>query len=214
MYYLFSLFFIFLAFCALFGAYKLLIKQHWLIAWIKGTAGVLLIFVAVFFTLVAWDLTSYKSLDMDKEIASVSMVQKGNQDFSVEVSTPDGKKHKFELKGDLWQLDARILKWGGPIAFFGIKPGYRLERISGRYLSLEDERSKIRTVYSLDGGSVLDFWSFLKRNTWLPWMKPQYGSAAYLPLNNGAIYTLLLSQSGLVAKPVNDAAMRAVQSWQ
>jgi hypothetical protein len=214
MYFLFSLFFIFLALCALYGAYKLLIKQHWLIAWIKGTAGVLLILLAVCLSLIAWDITSYKSLDLNKEIASVSMVKNGNQDFTVEVSTPDGKKNKFDLKGDLWQLDARILKWGGPFAFFGLKPGYRLERISGRYLSLEDERSKARTVFALDGGSALDFWSFLKKNTWLPWMKPQYGSAAYLPLDNGAIYTVLLSQSGLVARPVNDVAMKAVQSWQ
>src|SRR5690625_5714508 len=56
-------------------------------------------------------------------------------------SSSDGTEQEFDLRGDQWQLDARIIKWQGFVAAMGVKPGYRLDRISGRYYTLEDERS-------------------------------------------------------------------------
>src|SRR5690625_7570671 len=60
-------------------------------------------------------------------------------------SSSDGTEQEFDLRGDQWQLDARIIKWQGFVAAMGVKPGYRLDRISGRYYTLEDERSAERT---------------------------------------------------------------------
>jgi hypothetical protein len=40
-----------------------------------------------------------------------------------------------------------------------------------------------------------------------------YGSATYLPMADGADYEVTVSQSGLVARPLNDAARLAVGAW-
>ena len=40
-----------------------------------------------------------------------------------------------------------------------------------------------------------------------------YGSATYLPMADGATYAVTLTQSGLVARPVNPAAKRATRHW-
>ena len=40
-------------------------------------------------------------------------------------------------------------------SLLGLKPGYQLDRIQGRYFALEDERSKERTLYSLSRDAVL-----------------------------------------------------------
>ena len=41
-----------------------------------------------------------------------------------------------------------------------------------------------------------------------------YGSAAYLPMSDGAEYRIWLSQSGLVARPLNAEADGAVRTWR
>jgi hypothetical protein len=40
-----------------------------------------------------------------------------------------------------------------------------------------------------------------------------YGSATYLPMVDGALYEIKVSQSGLLARPLNQAAREAVGSW-
>ena len=41
-----------------------------------------------------------------------------------------------------------------------------------------------------------------------------YGSAAYVPMSEGAQYNVSVSATGLVVRPANDAARRAVGGWK
>jgi len=41
-----------------------------------------------------------------------------------------------------------------------------------------------------------------------------YGSAAYVPMAEGAEYAVSVSASGLVVRPGNDAARKAVGGWK
>ena len=45
-------------------------------------------------------------------------------------------------------------------------------------------------------------------------MDAVYGSAAYLPLSDGARYAVVLGPSGLLARPLDPAAETAVRSWR
>jgi hypothetical protein len=49
---------------------------------------------------------------------------------------------------------------------------------------------------------------------WVPWLDALYGSAAYVPMADGAAYEVKVSQSGLTARPLNQAARSAVGGWQ
>jgi hypothetical protein len=96
----------------------------------------------------------------------------------------------------------------------GFDTAYRLDRISGRYASIDDERSLPRTVYSLTQPERVDLWELAHRyRSWVPWIDALYGSATYLPMADGARYSISVSQSGLVARPVNQAAVVAVGDW-
>jgi hypothetical protein len=44
-------------------------------------------------------------------------------------------------------------------------------------------------------------------------MDALYGSATFLPMADGALYEIKVSQSGLVARPLNQAARDAVAGW-
>src|ERR1700735_1829345 len=112
------------------------------------------------------------------------------------------------------QVDARVLKWHAFANLVGFDAAYRLERISGRYSHLEDERSLPRTVYDLHEPGRIDPWELVHRyRSWVPWLDALYGSATFLPMADGALYEIKVSQSGLVARPLNQAAREAVGSW-
>jgi hypothetical protein len=96
----------------------------------------------------------------------------------------------------------------------GFDTAYRLDRISGRYTSIDDERSLPRTVYALNQPERVDLWALAHRyRSLVPWIDALYGSATYLPMADGARYAISVSQSGLIARPVNQLAIAAVGDW-
>jgi len=97
----------------------------------------------------------------------------------------------------------------------GFDTVYRLERLSGRYGDVQNERSAPRTVHELAQDPGLDFWSVARRyQRYLPLADALYGSAAYVPMAEGAEYVVTVSASGLVVRPANDAARNAVGGWK
>ena len=49
---------------------------------------------------------------------------------------------------------------------------------------------------------------------WLPFVDAVYGSATYLPMADGARYEISITQSGLIARPLNQAAEAAAGAWR
>ncbi len=198
-------------------ALRLLLRRGWLLGWLKGMLGLVLAVVALVFAFAAWDILSYEELMADTPLATISFKRLGEKHYLgvVNVATT-GSEQKFELRGDQWQLDARILKWHSGLARLGIKPGYRLGRLAGRYYALEDERSANRTVYELQpSGSAVDVWDWFNRvDRYVPWLDALYGNATFAPMSDGALYEISLTHSGLLSRPLNDAARQALQRWQ
>ncbi len=96
----------------------------------------------------------------------------------------------------------------------GFDAAYRLERISGRYSTHRRRAQLPRTVYPLNPPNRIDPWDLVHRyHSWMPWFDALYGSATYLPMGDGALYEIKVSQSGLIARPLNQAARDAVGSW-
>ena len=120
----------------------------------------------------------------------------------------------FSMRGDEWQLDARVLTWKPPATVLGLDPVYRLERLSGRYTNIERERSEPRTVYALANERPLDIWSFAREYPrFAPGVDAFYGTATYLPIADGARFQVTLSRDALIARPANEAARAAVGDW-
>ena len=118
------------------------------------------------------------------------------------------------LRGDEWQLDARVITWKPPATILGLEPVYQLERLSGRYSSVDRERSEERTVHGLAGERALDLWSLARNFPKItPGMDAFYGTATYLPMADGARFRVTLSRDALIARPINDAARQAVGDW-
>ncbi|MDH3713419.1 MAG: hypothetical protein OET44_06170 [Gammaproteobacteria bacterium] len=177
-----------------------------------GTGGFVL--AAALLGSVALNLHTYQRFTLEQEIAQLHFARRAPQLFDVHVRFPDGSGHRAELAGDEWQLDARVLKWSGLATLVGFEPVYRLERLSGRYYSAAQELTARRTVESFATDRGLDLWSSARLSDgWIPWVDAVYGSAAYLPMRDGALYTVAISNSGLIARPLNDIAVKAISDW-
>lgn len=188
------------------------LRPRWLLGWLKGMAVFGVIVLGLYALAIAVNLSAYQSLEGMKTVATISTSQEGEQLWRVTLETADGTPTVRTLRGDQWQIDARIIRFAGPIRWLGVAPGYRLERLGGRYTSLEQERSAPRTVIGLSEATWPDLWE-LDRQFNLPFVEGVYGNATFMPMRDGAMFDVRLSASGLVAVPVNEEARAAVQLW-
>ena len=53
------------------------------------------------------------------------------------------------LRGDEWQMDARVVNWKPPATLLGLDPIYQLDRLSGRYSDIMTRVNEQRTVHAL-----------------------------------------------------------------
>jgi hypothetical protein len=209
-----------IAVCALLGllfliaAIRRLRRRRVMGGMAHGAAALILFLAAACALLIGSNLRTYQRLSNEQPAGELQFSRVGERQFDAVLSYADGERVNFPLRGDEWQVDARVLKWRAFANLVGFDTAYRLERISGRYSRIEDERSQPRTVYDLHAPGRIDPWELVHRyRSWVPWMDALYGSATFLPMTDGALYEIKVSQSGLIARPLNQAAREAVGSW-
>ncbi|HEY8538500.1 MAG TPA: hypothetical protein VIL28_06510 [Steroidobacteraceae bacterium] len=188
-----------------------LARARFLAAGGSALAGLVLLGAAALIFIISLNLHTYARLTYEQPVAEIVFENRGPQRYRATLTEiPSGEMQMFVLAGDEWQLDARVLKWRGWANLLGLDAQYRLERISGRYRDIEQERHAERTVYGLTKNPGVDLWMLSTRYPkWLSFVDAVYGSATYLPMADGARYEIKMTQSGLIARPVNAAAHAA-----
>jgi hypothetical protein len=165
----------------------------------------------------ALDIRDYDEMAPGSKIARITFAELKPQIYVAQITYKDGRfpAQSFEIQGDQWQMDARILAWKGPLRDWGMQPLYRLSRLSGRYMTLEQARNAPRSVFELgppDRG--IDVWQLM--HEWhekLPLLLPQYGSATFMPMANQAAFDIQLTETGLAAQPANQIARLSLDGW-
>ncbi len=180
----------------------------------SGISCVASVAVAGVALLLAFSYHSYGRLTSEKVISSVQFRQTANDEYEARLMITGERDRLFRLRGNEWQLDARLISWKPPATILGLDPIYRLERLSGRFSEIDRERTEPRTVHALSPDSYLDIWAVARQFPLLtPGVDAHYGSATYVPMSDGARYEVSLSRDALIARPVNEAARAAVGSW-
>ena len=181
---------------------------------LEGLVGLLLLAIAALMAAISINLYTYDRLTHESTIAEVRFQEVGPQHFLASIMFKNNAKI-LDLRGDEWQIDARVLKWRGTAVLIGFDTLYRLDRLSGRYRNIIQEITGLRTVHSLSEEQGLDLWMIGRRYAhWIPWVDALYGSAAYMPMVDGASYTVSVSSTGLLARPSNDIARKAIGEWR
>jgi len=214
-YFLLTLVFFLVALALAYGTLKLLYRQSWFLAWLRGMSGIGLVLLTLLFGLLAFDVYSYKQITAERNIGTISFEALGEQYYTANINFNEGESRRFAVYGDQWQIDSRIIKWKNLLNLVGLKTGYRLDRLNGRYLSLVDERNKPRSVHELSSSlTPVDFWKTLKFINMEAFVDARYGSSTYLPMVEGGQYQINMTNTGLIARPLNKTARDAIISWQ
>jgi len=188
--------------------------------------GAALLAAALGAALLGQNVQTYSRLTYERPIASLSIRQLAPQYFEVVVAQPaqgelPARTAVYPVNGDEWRMEAQVLKWKPWANVVGLDSQYRLDRLSGRYQNIEQERTGARSVHALNGGDVktgplafvpwnLNVWDAARKyRRYIDAVDTLYGSAAYMPMANGATYEVWITQSGLIARPTNDAARAA-----
>ena len=156
----------------------------------------------------------YGQLIEEQLVSHIEFRRVSPQEFQARLSIPGEKDRFFVLRGDEWQMDAKIITWKPPATILGMDPMYQLDRLSGRYSEVDREVSEVRTVHSLTPAIPVDMWRIARRFPILtPGVDAYYGTATFVPMADGARYEVSLSRDALLARPANDRAKEAVGNW-
>lgn len=173
---------------------------------LRTVFGLLLLAVGALAATIAIGTHGYTALTREDIAATLLVQPTGPQRFSATVRYPDLREVRFELAGDEVYVDAQILKWKPIANVFGLHTAYELDRIAGRYRSIDHERSAPRTVFPLSRDKPLDLFDLRQRYTFLaPLLDAEYGSASYVVVSRPAEIELRVSTTGLLMREVKQA---------
>lgn len=203
-----------LAVIVLLVALRLLLGGNWLMGWLRGTCGFLVLALAGLIAMVGYDVSTYAALPNGEPLVTLSFHAQGPQRY--EVRLEQGKKtHTALLEGDLWQLDLHVLRWKSLAELIGLESGYRLEQLSGRYLAVEQQNlARHARVVLSERPLGVNIWQSLQLGQHdMLFFGGQVLRVDYMPIADGAVYAVDLAPTGLLARPVNAAATEALQNW-
>ncbi len=166
--------------------------------------------------MVGMNLQTYSRLTNERDVALVTLQKTGEQAFLADiVMQGEETGTDFPVSGDEIRFEARVLKWQPWANIVGYDSVYRLERVSGRYLNTEDERSAARSVHAVNSNPGIDIWEVARNNGgWVRSVDAYYGSGVYVPMVDKASYMILMTQNGLVARPANEVARNGLMDWR
>jgi len=168
--------------------------------------------------LVALNTQSFARLTHENDVANVSVksLDASKNTYRVTIQRLDGPQQTLtcDLQGDEWEMAARVQKWKPWANVLGLDTTYTLDQVSNKYYDASRGNGRPITACDLRGPApAVDQYV---PNSWLNWLVGQsyteqrrFGSAAYMPLTDGAAYKVVMTQSGLNAEPSNDIAKGA-----
>jgi hypothetical protein len=181
-------------------------------------AGAPLAIIGLAASLLGLSAQTYARLTYENPVASVSvkLLDRDAQRYLVTVARQDGsnRKQSCMLQGDEWLLSGRVQKWKPWANVLGLDATYSLDQLSNKYFTAERGNGKPITACDLEGPPpAIDKYVPPK---WFAWLfaraysvDRRFGSANYMPLADGAVYRVLITQSGFNAEPVNEIARAA-----
>ena len=163
-------------------------------------------------TLVGLNLQTYKRLTHERPVAVLNFQATGAPEtFDVRLLHPGGEVDDFQLSGDEWELNARVVKFKAFSNLLGFDSIYRLDRLYGRFVSVS--RASETNGFSLAENPGVDVISIAIDNGGQFGVEDaRYGSAVYNPMKDGLSFIVCMTQTGLIARPNNQSAADAVAS--
>ena len=185
-----------------------------------GLQGTVIFLLLVTVLLIFSNLNTYQRLTYENDIAEILIRKLAKQKYQLVLIYPQDSEQVnepeyYSLYGDEWQLDTRVIKWKGWANIIGLDSYYQLDRLSGRYANIQQANTSSPSAYQLTGEQKgMSIWKLKNlMKTRLPFLDAYYGQSVFVPMRDGAKFSVSISQTGLVVRPVNEPAIQALQTW-
>ena len=177
--------------------------RRWMRATSTSTVTALFTSLAALAATLAASTQGYRGLTSEEVAMTVTTVPTGDHAFQAYVEFADGRDTTFAVAGDQVLVDARILKWRYFANVLGFHTQYELDRLTGRYIDIEDERTRDRTVHALHTEKTLDLYDLVERYSPLALLvDTEYGSATYIEVDRPARFEVRVSTTGLLVREI------------
>jgi hypothetical protein len=163
--------------------------------------SLILLGAAVLFAALAISVQGYRALTREEVAATLEIEPVAEQRFVAHVTLADGSRRSYQLAGDQVYVDARVLKWHPLANLLGLHTQYALDRISGRYVDIDDERHAPRTIFTLVQDAPLDAFMLRREHDLLaPLVDASYGSGTFTEADRRAVVEVRVSTTGLLLR--------------
>jgi len=189
-------------------------RLEWLFGWLKGCALLILLAVSGVVALAAWEFSQFQPIADGTRITTLDFRQVAPQRHEVRV-TATAVKQPLPLQGDLWELEVQVLRWHGLPHMLGLDDGYRLKGLSGRYLTLEQQREMGSTLTQPlhKTPAWRDVWHWLDQLS-LGWLYADAFTIRFMPMADGARYAVEIGATGLSPVAINPQALEAMKGFE
>ena len=161
----------------------------------------------------AWPLLrnmeTYSIQPADAAVADVYCEQTAAQRYRVTLTRlPDGRMQVFDVSGDEWRVEVRMLAWTERVDAFGPAPRYRLERLTTR---AQGQAGAPLSSFELAAARGRDVWRMARSGE--PWSSLMVASSpepGWQPLADGARFTVRLDAARVAVIPLNAAASESL----
>ncbi len=149
-------------------------------------------------------LSTYHAFTYEKPVAEVTVEllesPKTVRVILAELEPP--LKRQFLIRGDQWMVEGDILKWENWLQLVGLENRYRLTRLRGRYMEVEEEKREAPTIHALVERESHPLWALLyEYGHRLPFVNTAYGSAVFHTADKSKRFLIAIGPAGFVVRP-------------
>ncbi len=169
---------------------------------------ILIIIISMIIGAIIFYIFYSAKLEPEQTVATIQFKQLAPHQYDATLIYQNGTLTNYHLNGDLFELDARILKYHLLATIFGFTTPFKLERLNSYYFNPIDQNTSNYALYKYPGQPLREIAQENK-----VWVDTIFGSAVIMPMVNNAKYNIYVNNSSLLARPENQQAIEAISRW-
>ena len=158
--------------------------------------------ISTIFMLLYTGLQGYKHFTYNKPIFTVECSLKQDDSFVlkfVDLDKKDSPAKFYRVKGQQFVIEGHIIKWENFFVTVGMKPLYQVTRLTGRYVSINDEKEKERSVYEVNEETKVWRW-LMQYGEKLPGIDAVQGASSFKDAAENKKFTVYITHNSFVIK--------------
>jgi len=163
---------------------------------------IIFVLISTIFMLLYTGLQGYKHFTYNKPIFTVECSLKQEDSFVLEfvdLDKEDSPANFYRVKGQQFVIEGHIIKWENFFVTVGMKPLYQVTRLTGRYVSINDEKEKERSVYELAEETKVWRW-LMKYGEKIPGIDAVQGVSSFKDAVENKKFTVYITHNSFVIK--------------